>query len=183
MKYILLLALTATSILGCISDQKAKPSTSEVKPTVESKTMSTNELYAGYYQNPTSLAEKEQNAIIDYIAEQNLDARQSPTGLYYHIKEPGDGDTFRRGDKLSVDYRGYFMDGKTFDSSYDRGRPLAFTVGQMIPGFNEVCYYLRPGGSATVWIPSRLGYGDRGMPGAVPPNSTLIFDIEVVEPK
>ena len=176
--YVLLLALL--NLISC----KQESTTARTAPSpITSKSLSVNDLYADYYQEHSTPAQREQNAIIDYIAEQNIDVLKSPTGLYYRITKAGVGETFKRGDALKVHYRGYFLDGQEFDSSYSRGRPMGFKVGQMISGFNEVCYYLRPGSAATVIIPSRLGYGSEGMQDIVPPNSTLVFDIEIVEPK
>jgi FKBP-type peptidyl-prolyl cis-trans isomerase len=176
--YLLLIGLL--SLTSC----KQEPTRATTTPVpITSKSLSVNDLYADYYQDPSTPAQREQNAIIDYIAEQNIEVLRSPSGLYYQVTKGGSGPTFERGDYLKVHYRGYFLNGQEFDSSYSRGRPMGFKVGQMITGFNEVCYYLRPGAAATVIIPSRLGYGVEGMQDIVPPNSTLVFDIEVVEPK
>lgn len=175
-----LLLLALLTAVGCKQEARSAKATPAA---TTSKSLSVNDLYADYYQSPTTQAQREQNAIIDYIAEQNIDVLRSPSGLYYQVTKTGSGDTFERGDALKAHYRGYFLDGREFDSSYGRGRPMSFKVGQMITGFNEVCYYLRPGATATVIIPSRLGYGVEGMQDIVPPNSTLVFDIEVVEPK
>ena len=137
-------------------------------------------LYSGFYQNPTTLAEKEQNAIIEYATENELPLTRTESGLYYMITAKGQGPRLRPGEKVKVDYTGYFLDGKEFDSSYKRGEPLNFAVGQMIRGWNEGLLYMQSGGKATFVIPSRLAYGAGGFPGAVPPNTVIAFDIHVL---
>lgn len=167
-------------ISSCKSEHKKPDSTGASSYNLQTRdpTLSTNDLYKDYYSNPATPAEVDQNAIIDYIALLNEEVKRSPTGLYYRIENQGTGDYYKVGDKARVDYKGYLLDGRVFDSSYDRGRPIDFTVGEMISGFNEVMYYLQPGGAATVYIPSRLGYGERGIPDLIPANSPLIFEVK-----
>lgn len=96
------------------------------------------------------------------------------------LTDRGMGPALQWGEKVKVDYRGYFLDGKEFDSSYSRGKPIIFNVGQMIPGWNEALRKMASGSKATIIVPSRLGYGDQGFPGAVPPNTIIAFDIHVL---
>src|SRR5438876_7263041 len=111
---------------------------------------------------------------------------QMPNGLKYTDTKTGDGATATAGKKVSVYYTGWLSDngakGKKFDSSVDRGQPFQFTLGakQVIAGWDEGVAGMKVGGTRTLTIPPELGYGARGAPGAIPPNATLIFDVELI---
>ena len=110
-----------------------------------------------------------------------------PDGLIYTDTKPGDGTAAKAGSKVSVHYTGWLSDngakGKKFDSSVDRGQPFQFTLGakQVIAGWDEGVAGMKVGGTRTLTIPPELGYGARGAPGAIPPNATLIFDVELLQ--
>jgi cyclophilin family peptidyl-prolyl cis-trans isomerase len=111
-------------------------------------------------------------------------AKQSPSGLVYVIENEGVGAKPVQGNKLSVHYRGTFRaDGKQFDASYDRGQPMSFSFidQKMIPGFEEGIAMIGKGGKAKLFIPYFQAYGKNGRPGAIPPYSDLVFDIEIVD--
>ena len=98
------------------------------------------------------------------------------------IKE-GTGDVVvKSGDTVSVHYTGLFEDGNKFDSSVDRGTPFSFTVGggMVIKGWEQGVQGMKVGGQRTLIIPPSLGYGSRGAGNAIPPNATLIFDVELI---
>ena len=86
---------------------------------------------------------------------------------------------------VSVHYTGYLEDGSIFDSSIDRGEPIAFPVGtgRVIPGWDEGIMLLNVGGKARLIIPSQLAYGEKGAGNIIPPNATLIFDVELLDVK
>lgn len=104
------------------------------------------------------------------------------SGLKVKITYPGDGPFPQPGDQVLVHYTGKLLDGTVFDSSIERKKPLTFQlgVGQVIKGWDEGIALLKKGGYATLYVPAELGYGDREM-GAIPANSTLIFDVQLVD--
>ena len=107
----------------------------------------------------------------------------SSTGLLYTIHEQGEGLMPVQGDYVFVHYTGKLENGKTFDSSIDRGEPLMFKMGagMVIKGWDEGIAMLNEGGKATLYIRSKLAYGDREIPKLVPANSNLIFEVELVK--
>lgn len=106
----------------------------------------------------------------------------TPSGLRIEEVEPGSGDAAVVGDTVAVHYTGRLEDGTEFDSSVG-GQPLEFTLGQgrVIPGWEEGILGMRPGGQRVLTIPPELGYGAAGAGNVIPPNATLIFDVELVE--
>jgi FKBP-type peptidyl-prolyl cis-trans isomerase FkpA len=84
---------------------------------------------------------------------------------------------------VTVNYKGWLDSGKVFDSSYDRGEPISFPLNRVIPGWTEGMQLVGEGGMIELEIPSKLGYGERGAPGAIPPNATLHFIVELIEVK
>ncbi|MBT3647081.1 MAG: FKBP-type peptidyl-prolyl cis-trans isomerase [Flavobacteriales bacterium] len=107
-----------------------------------------------------------------------------PSGLKIEIAQKGDGILPQVGQRVSVHYRGTLEDGTPFDNSYDRGQPYTFPIGkrQVIQGWDEGIAQLSTGAKAKLTVPSELAYGEAGRPG-IPPNSTLIFEVELVEIK
>ncbi len=109
----------------------------------------------------------------------------SPTGLTYYIVQKGSGPNAESGKTVTVHYTGYLLDGKMFDSSVERGNPLTFELGKgrVIKGWDEGIALLNTGAKARLIIPPNLGYGEGGYPPIIPANSTLIFDVELIEIK
>lgn len=106
------------------------------------------------------------------------------SGLQYAVLQAGDGAIAEAGDTVSVHYTGWLEDGKRFDSSISRGEPFSFTLGQgsVIPGWDEGVAGMQVGERRQLRVPPELGYGDEGTPtGSIPPNATLIFDVELIE--
>ena len=103
-----------------------------------------------------------------------------PSGVQYKIVKEGTGKKPTAADTVVCQYRGTLIDGKEFDSSYKRGEPATFTVGGVIKGWTEVLQLMPVGSTWQVFIPSDLAYGERSPTPAIGPNSTLIFEIELV---
>jgi len=109
-----------------------------------------------------------------------------PNGLKYTDTKTGDGASATSGNKVSVHYTGWLYNndakGAKFDSSVDRGKPFQFTLGahQVIAGWDEGVAGMKVGGKRTLIIPPELGYGARGAGGVIPPNATLMFDVELL---
>jgi len=95
----------------------------------------------------------------------------------------GEGTEAVAGKTISVHYTGTLEDGTKFDSSLDRGQPFTFTlgIGQVIAGWDQGVEGMKVGGKRTLVIPPQLAYGSQGIPGAIPPNATLHFDVELLE--
>jgi peptidylprolyl isomerase len=111
------------------------------------------------------------------------DTLTTSSGLKYIILKNGNGEFPKPGQTVSVHYTGTLTDGSKFDSSVDRGQPLSFVLGtgQVIRGWDEGIGMLDKGAKARLIIPHELGYGERGMPPVIPPASTLIFEVELVD--
>ncbi len=101
------------------------------------------------------------------------------SGLQYRVLRAGTGAPPRPGDDVVVNYRGTLLDGTEFDSSYKRGEPASFTVGKVIPGWNEALVLMQPGAKWQLFIPPELAYGNDS-PAPIPPGSLLKFDVELL---
>jgi peptidylprolyl isomerase len=151
-KLIILLLLAVGIVIPACSQKETKNMTTELKP-----------------------AAAQQNSPEQYI--------KSPSGLAYLEIKPGTGASPVAGKQVKVHYTGTLENGAKFDSSVDRGQPFSFTigVGQVIPGWDEGVLSMKVGGKRKLVIPSQLGYGASGAGGVIPPNATLIFDVELLE--
>lgn len=102
------------------------------------------------------------------------------SGLIFRSLKDGTGITPKATDLVRVHYRGTFLDGKEFDSSYKRGQPTEFPLNRVIPCWTEGVQKIKAGGKAKLTCPPAIAYGERGAPGAIPPNSTLQFEVELL---
>tara|TARA_B110000438_G_scaffold303451_1_gene364989 strand:- start:10043 stop:11023 length:981 start_codon:yes stop_codon:yes gene_type:complete len=119
------------------------------------------------------------------LEEQTKDMGKTSSGLYYKIIKDGNDKKPNTGDMVSVHYKGMLLDGTVFDSSYEREQPIEFLLGtgRVIPGWDEGISLLSEGASAKLVIPSNLAYGSQGAGGVIPPNATLIFELELLSVK
>ena len=126
-------------------------------------------------------AANQQKLVDDLKAEM----QSTPSGLYYKITKATNGAAPQRGDEVAVHYAGKLVDGSEFDSSFKRNQPIDIPIGigQVIKGWDEGIMLLKEGETATLLIPSELGYGSAGAGGVIPPNAWLIFDVELVSVK
>jgi FKBP-type peptidyl-prolyl cis-trans isomerase len=122
--------------------------------------------------------------IADFLKMNNIKATRTASGLYYIIDEPGTGPNAQSGQTVSVNYTGKLMNGKVFDSSYPRNAPIEFQLGTggVIRGWDEGIALLNKGAKARLFIPSGLAYGAGGS-GPIPPNSPLIFEVQLMDIK
>jgi FKBP-type peptidyl-prolyl cis-trans isomerase len=107
---------------------------------------------------------------------------QTPSGLAIEDLVVGDGASAAAGQRVTVHYTGWLTDGRKFDSSKDRDAPFAFALGraQVIAGWDEGVQGMRVGGTRKLTIPPQLGYGARGAGGVIPPDATLVFEVELL---
>ena len=103
-----------------------------------------------------------------------------PSGVVVERIKEGTGAMPRASDTVTVHYRGTLADGAEFDSSYKRGQPASFPLGRVIPCWTEGVQKLKVGGKAKLTCPGATAYGARGVPGAIPPNATLTFEVELI---
>jgi FKBP-type peptidyl-prolyl cis-trans isomerase len=105
------------------------------------------------------------------------------SGLKYIVLKEGAGAVPKKGDMVKAHYTGWLVNGTKFDSSVDRGEPLKFQVGvgQVIKGWDEALLSMKVGEKRKLTIPGNLAYGKKGYPGVIPPDATLIFDVELLE--
>ena len=104
----------------------------------------------------------------------------TPSGLVYLASKVGAGANPTAADTVKVHYKGTFPDGKEFDSSYKRGTPIEFPLGRVIPCWTEGVQRMKIGGKAKLTCPSAIAYGSRGAGGVIPPNATLVFEVELL---
>lgn len=104
-----------------------------------------------------------------------------PSGLQYKVITPGNGRQPTDKDNVTVNYSGTLINGQEFDSSYRRGKPVSFPVGEVIPGWSEALRLMKTGSTWEIYVPPNLGYGERGLTGGpIGPNQTLVFKINLV---
>jgi FKBP-type peptidyl-prolyl cis-trans isomerase len=109
--------------------------------------------------------------------------KTTESGLAYKVLTEGAGASPKSTDQVTVHYTGKLISGKVFDSSVERGQPATFPLNRVIPGWTEGLQLMKKGGKSVFYIPSNLAYGERGAGGVIPPNATLIFEVELKEIK
>ena len=122
--------------------------------------------------------QKSQEFLAKLDAEKGV--QKKPSGLRIRIVREGEGWSPSSTDTVKVHYRGTFLDGEEFDSSYKQGTPATFPLLGVIACWTEGLQLMKPGGKATLYCPSEIAYGDRGHPPIIPPGATLVFDVELL---
>ncbi len=141
--------------------------------------------FTGFAQDQKA---KDDQLFKEYFAKNKIKATKTASGLYYIITKKGSGENAKKGQTAVMNYLGKFLDGRKFDANVDDNfkniRPFQFVlgVGQVIPGWDEGIQLLNPGTRATLYIPSGIGYGPGGR-GPIPPNTVMVFDVELVSAK
>lgn len=118
-----------------------------------------------------------------FLAENKLkdNVKETASGLQYMVMKEGEGATPTAEDEVTVHYTGKLLDGTVFDSSVNRGEPATFPLNRVIPGWTEGVQLMKEGAKYMFFIPSDLAYGPQGIPNAIPPHSTLIFEVELIK--
>lgn len=150
---------------------KKREKTPFVRPPGKNEMMSLN----------TYLVEKDRERIISYLERKNLSARETPSGLWYMIAEPGTGDFFRDKDQITIEYECTLLDGTVCYSSEISG-PKKITLGRTViePGLDEGLRMLKPGGKALFILPPFLAWGLHGDDNKIPPRSVIVYNIHVL---
>ncbi len=169
-------ALAAGSMLSSCSGNKSNTADSdsiqaEEALAAENPSVATTDSIAAVFTDPAKKS--------DVATDTTYAVTES--GLKYMIMKEGNGISPKAEDTVMVHYIGQLLDGTVFDSSVSRGEPASFPLNRVIPGWTEGLQLMKEGGSAVFYIPSNLAYGERGAAGAIPPNSDLIFYVELIQ--
>ena len=140
-------------------------------------------VFDDYFKNKEIEKDKIKKLELDKIISITKGMEKTKSGLFHLIENKGNNDFPSIGSTVSVHYTGKLVDGTIFDSSYQRNNPISFVLGkgQVIEGWDEGLLKMAKGGSGKFVIPSNLAYGENGAGGIIPPNSTLIFDLELID--
>ena len=140
-------------------------------------------LLQNYFQELASMeGERNKKEGEEFLAKNKLrpEVKTTESGLQYEVVELGEGPKPSASDQVTVHYEGQLLDGTIFDSSYERQQEIQFALNQVIPGWTEGLQLMSPGAKYILYIPSNLAYGERGAGSDIPPNSTLIFTVELL---
>jgi len=176
--------VTADQIIKGLRDglgnAKAQLADTEIQATM---TEFQQQMMAKQQAKSKALGDKNKKEGEDFLAANKAKpgVKTTASGLQYEVIQEGTGPTPKKTDKVTVNYKGSLLDGKVFDSSYDRGQPVTFGVGQVIPGWVEALQLMKVGSKYKLTIPSALAYGENGAGNQIGPNSVLQFDVELLK--
>lgn len=170
----------AEGVEAVFADSQPKMSYDEAKEVIRDFFMA---LEAKQNEAAAKMGEVNKAAGEAFLAEnaKRAEVKTTESGLQYEVITEGNGDKPAASDTVVVHYTGTLIDGTVFDSSVERGTPATFGVTQVIPGWVEALQLMQVGAKWRLYIPSDLAYGPRGAGGAIGPNSTLIFDVELLQ--
>lgn len=143
-----------------------------------------NQTIQTYLKELTEKKTAEIKAVGEKFLQENLkneNVKSTASGLQYIVEKEGTGIQPTATNEVTVHYTGKLLDGTVFDSSVSRGEPATFPLNRVIPGWTEGVQLMKEGGKYTFFIPSDLAYGPQGVPNAIPPHSTLIFEVELIK--
>jgi FKBP-type peptidyl-prolyl cis-trans isomerase FklB len=174
--------LIAQGIKDVFSGGQTLMTEQEVRDTL---TALQKEIAAKNAERIKEIAEKNKKEGEEFLAENKKKEGviTTPSGLQYKVIKEGDGEIPKLADTVTVNYRGTLVNGTEFDSSYKRGKPATFPVNGVIAGWSEALQLMKVGSEWQLFIPSNLAYAERGAGQAIGPNSTLIFDVELLSIK
>ena len=167
---------------ACKQSEQGNSLTSSNKDKVsqELNSQEMQKLYEHFIPNPENLIDSQENRIIEYLIEHAIPAERLADGVYISKTESKEGTLLKWGDLIELHYEGKFLNGKMFDSSRHKGKPMKTYIGNGIDGWNQALQQLKVGERAFVWIPSAQGYGKEGFPPVIPPDAILVFDVEIL---
>jgi FKBP-type peptidyl-prolyl cis-trans isomerase len=176
------------SIVNAIAQNDAITKISITRNGNDAKKFDALKVFSDYYKNKDAEAklkiekeEKERAAASANALKEFANGKTTPSGIKYIVLKEGTGATPTATSNVKAHYTGSFVNGTVFDSSVKRGEPIDFGLDQVIPGWGEAVQLMKEGGKYKFYIPYNLAYGEMGYPGAIPPKSDLIFEIELIK--